>query len=73
METYLVVSRNGSGDQGVLYPEGEYPTEASAISAAKALREAYPLDSPVVRDGWYTYISVVAVDGDRYSPSLYYV
>lgn len=73
MDSFIVVSRNGHDLQGVLYPEGEYPTEDSAITAAKALRQTYPLDSPVVRDGWYTCIAVVAADGDRWSPSLYCV
>ena len=61
MDVYLVVSRNGV-EAAVDYPEGEYPTLSSARIAADEIRENYPLDSAIVREGWFTQIEVLYVD-----------
>ena len=70
MDTYLLVTYNAGSE--VAYPEGEFPSEESAINAAQEMREIYPLDSPVVREGWFTSIDVVLTDGVAFSPRLYH-
>jgi hypothetical protein len=70
MDSYAVMTYNG-GSQSVAYPEGDYPSQESAQSAAKALRDMYPLGSNAVQNGWYTGIEVVASDGAAYGPPLY--
>lgn len=69
MDSYLLVTYNTGST--VAYPEGAFPSEESAISAAREIREIYPLDSPVVREGWFTSIDVVLTDGIAFSPRLY--
>ena len=70
MDSYVVMTYNG-GSKNVAYPEGNYPSQESARSAAKALRTKYPLDSDVVQKGWYTGIEVVVSDGVVFGPCLF--
>ena len=61
----------GPGASGAAQsPEAAAAIEA-AIQAALNLREQYPLQSRVVRKGWYTTIEVVETDGYATSPCLY--
>jgi len=67
---FLLLSFNGP-EQNVAYSEGDYPSLESAKEAAAMLRAQFPHQSAVVREGWFSHISVVEASGDIYSPSLY--
>ena len=71
MDSYVVMTYNG-GSKNVAYPEGNYPSQESARSAAKALRTKYPLDSDAVQKGWFTSIDVVPTDGSVFGPRLFH-
>ena len=70
MDSYLVVTYNAGSD--VAYPEGDFPSQESAVEAAQALREEYPLGSKTVREGFLTSITVVLTDGVAFSPRLFH-
>ena len=63
---FLLLSFNGV-EQDVAYLEGDYPSLESDKEAAILLRSQHP----IVREGWFSRISIVESSGDSWSRSLY--